>query len=135
MIYWWYTVNRELRDFARTVQPTHPLAASSPGTSTLALTLGAGSAAQVQRNVVHLQALAKASRQLGHAAPGHREWSALVTIEDAITDEHARLRLFSDDGSRSVKELEQKLESVRRALNWLQSEGLDPARLSAMANA
>jgi hypothetical protein len=56
-------------------------------------------------------------------------------MEDAITDEHARLRLFSDDGSRSVKELEQKLESVRRALSWLQSEGLDPARLSAMANA
>jgi hypothetical protein len=41
LIYWWYTVNREMRDFARTVQPTHPLAASSPGTSTLALTLGA----------------------------------------------------------------------------------------------
>ena len=205
LIYWWYTVNREMRDFARTVQPTHPLAASSPGTSTLAVTLGAliivpvfvtahstarrvceamedlrvkaltrlagdlgfpkvwaesareardvhregltwrraalaaagvaalmaapalvlvaapaglaggaaivaglaalgpggmlggvaivglvggaggaaaataltsGSAAQVQRNVVHLQALAKASRWLGHAAPGHREWSS-----------------------------------------------------------
>ena len=41
LIYWWYTVNREMRDFARTVQPTHPLAASSPGTSTLAVTLGA----------------------------------------------------------------------------------------------
>ena len=105
------------------------------GGAAAATALTSGSAAQVQRNVVHLQALAKASRQLGHAAPGHREWSALVTMEDAITDEHARLRLFSDDGSRSVKELEQKLESVRRALSWLQSEGLDPARLSAMANA
>ena len=41
LIYWWYTVNREMRDFARTVQPTHPLAATSPGTSTLAMTLGA----------------------------------------------------------------------------------------------
>ena len=41
LIYWWHTVNREMRDFARTVQPTHPLAASSPGASTLALTLGA----------------------------------------------------------------------------------------------
>ena len=41
LIYWWYTVNREMRDFARSVQPTHPLAASSPGTSTLAVTLGA----------------------------------------------------------------------------------------------
>ena len=41
LIYWWYTVNREMRDFARTVQPTHPLATSSPGTSTLAVTLGA----------------------------------------------------------------------------------------------
>jgi hypothetical protein len=40
-IYWWYTINRELRDFARSVQPTHPLAGSSPGTSTVALTLGA----------------------------------------------------------------------------------------------
>ena len=105
------------------------------GGAAAATALTSGSAAQVQRNVVHLQALAKASRRLGHAAPGHREWSALVTMEDAITDEHARLRLFSDDGSRSVKELEQKLESVRRALSWLQSEGLDPARLSAMANA
>ena len=28
LIYWWYTVNREMRDFARTVQPTHPLASS-----------------------------------------------------------------------------------------------------------
>jgi hypothetical protein len=41
LIYWWYTVNREMRDFARSAQPTHPLAASSPGTSTLAVTLGA----------------------------------------------------------------------------------------------
>jgi hypothetical protein len=105
------------------------------GGAAAATALTSGSAAQVQRNVVHLQALAKASRQLGHAAPGHREWSALITMEDAITDEHARLRLFSDDGSRSVKELEQKLESVRGALSWLQSEGLDPARVSAMANA
>jgi len=105
------------------------------GGAAAATALTSGSAAQVQRNVVHLQALAKASRRLGHAAPGHREWSALVTMEDAITDEHARLRLFSDDGSPSVKELEGKLESVRRALSWLQSEGLDPARLSVKANA
>ena len=41
LIYWWYIVNREMRDFARTVQPTHPLATTSPGTSTLAITLGA----------------------------------------------------------------------------------------------
>jgi hypothetical protein len=41
LIYWWYTVNREMRDFARTAQPTHPLASASPGTSTLAVTLGA----------------------------------------------------------------------------------------------
>ena len=34
LIYWWYIVNREMRDFARTVQPTHPLATSRPGTST-----------------------------------------------------------------------------------------------------
>jgi hypothetical protein len=105
------------------------------GGAAAATALTSGSAAQVQRNVIHLQTLAKASRQLGHAAPGHREWSALVTMEDAITDEHARLRLFSDDGSRSVKELEHKLESVRKALSWLQSEGLGPARLSAKANA
>jgi hypothetical protein len=105
------------------------------GGAAAATALTSGSAAQVQRNVVHLQALAKASSQLGHAASGHREWSALVTMEDAITDEHARLRLFSDDGSRSVKELEQKLESVRKALSWLQAEGLDPARLSAKASA
>ena len=105
------------------------------GGAAAATALTSGSAVQVQRNVIHLQTLAKASRQLGHAAPGHREWSALVTMEDAITDEHARLRLFSDDGARTVRELEQKLESVRRALSWLQSEGLDPARLSAKANA
>ncbi len=41
LIYWWYSVNREMRDFARSVQPTHSLAGGSPGTSTLALTLGA----------------------------------------------------------------------------------------------
>ncbi|WP_051324883.1 DUF1707 domain-containing protein [Candidatus Solirubrobacter pratensis] len=40
LIYWWYTVNREMRDFARTVQPTHPLAGASPVASTLAMTLG-----------------------------------------------------------------------------------------------
>ncbi len=40
LIYWWYCVNREVRDFARTAQPTHPLAGASPGMSTLALTLG-----------------------------------------------------------------------------------------------
>ena len=45
------------------------------GGAAAATALTSGSAAQVQRNVVHLQALAKASRQLGHAAPGHREWS------------------------------------------------------------
>lgn len=103
------------------------------GGAAAATALTSGSAAQVERNVIHLQTLAKASHQLGHAAPGHREWSALVTMEDAITDEHARLRLFSDDGSRTVKELERKLESVRKALRWLESEGLDPARLSVAA--
>jgi hypothetical protein len=39
-IYWWYVVNREMRDFARSAQPTHPLAGSSPLTSVLALALG-----------------------------------------------------------------------------------------------
>jgi hypothetical protein len=105
------------------------------GGAAAATALTAGSAAQVERNVIHLQTLAKASRQLGHAAEGHPEWSALVTMEDALTDELARLRLFSDDGARSVKELEKKLASVHRALSWLEAEDLDPARLSVMATA
>ena len=56
-------------------------------------------------------------------------------MEDALTDELARLRLFSDDGARTVKELEKKLASVRRAMSWLEAEDLDPTRLSVMATA
>lgn len=41
LIFWWYFVNTEMKEFARARQVTHPLATSSPGSSTVAVSVGA----------------------------------------------------------------------------------------------
>lgn len=99
------------------------------GGALAAQALISGSAAQVEETVIHLQALAKASKELSVASPGNPSWSALIAMEDAITDEHARLALFSDPEADAVKELEKKRESVHRGIEWLKKHTLDPPGL------
>ncbi len=61
--------------------------------------------------------------------PDYREWFALIEMEDVAADDHERLKRFSDEDAPSIKELERKLRSVDRALEWLREEGLTPEGL------
>jgi hypothetical protein len=89
-----------------------------------------GSPREVELTVIHLQARALARQKLGQDGSGHLEWTALVAMEDSVTDAHARLKLFSDDGAPAVQELARKLTSIRRALAWFASRDLAPAQLN-----
>lgn len=99
------------------------------GGAVAAQALASGTAAQVEATVIYLQAFAKLTEDLTTSGPASDCWSALLAMEDAITDELARHRKFSDSGAGLVKELKKKLQSVRRAVDWLSEQGLGPARL------
>jgi hypothetical protein len=97
-----------------------------------------GTPAQVEETVIFLQALAKARQDLARADLvitdlQHSEWFALIEMEDVATDEHERLALYSDNDAAVVKELARKLRSVRRALVWMEEQGLGPKLLPATA--
>ena len=98
-------------------------------TAVSARTLIAGSAAQVEETVIHLQALARVQRDLKQDDGSHAEWYALIAMEDVAADEHARLRLLADRGAPTAKELERKLKSIQGALVWLRAQSLSPGEL------
>ena len=91
----------------------------------------AGTAAEVEETIIQIQAFARASTRLGCALPGKPEWFVLVAMENQLSDDLARLSRFSDKDAPGLKEIERKLRSVRRAREWLQSEGLAPGELPA----
>jgi hypothetical protein len=103
------------------------------GGAVTARALIAGTAAEVEETVIRLQAQALAQRDLQVAPSGYPEWFALVSMEDAIGEDLARLRPFSDDGAPKIKELERKLRSVERALEWFKAHDLSPHGLAAAA--
>jgi hypothetical protein len=101
------------------------------GGAAAAQALISGTAAEVEETVIHLQALALSKRELGYDDASVPEWSALVAMEDAVTDAHARVSHLSDDDAEVVKELTRKRESIRRALDWFIAHSLDPGRLGS----
>lgn len=103
-------------------------------TAASARALLAGTAEQVEATVIHLQALACARRDLKQDDGTHAEWFALVAMEDVATDAWSRQRRLSDDDAPSVKLLDHKRESVRKALDWMRERGLSPARLATTAD-
>jgi hypothetical protein len=100
------------------------------GGAVTARALIAGTAAQVEETVIRLQALALAQRALEVAPPAYAEWFALVSMRSAIEQDLAQLRLFSDEAAPGIKELERKLRSVERALEWFEEHDLNPSGLA-----
>jgi hypothetical protein len=88
--------------------------------------LVAGTAAEVAETVVFLQTLAAAGRDLGQPSSGNPCWAALVAMEDVLTDDLARQKLFSDDGTHAIRDVESKLKSVQRAMDWMVKRDLGP---------
>ena len=106
------------------------------GGATAGSALMVGTAAQVEETVIFLQALARARHELRAldltvGPSDYTEWFALIEMEDVAADELERLRQFSDSGAPGVREFEQKLKAVNRALEWLRAEGLAPGALPA----
>lgn len=99
------------------------------GGAAAANALASGSAEEVEENVIRLQAMALARRELQIHTTGAPEWSALIAMEDVVTDDHARLAQFSDGNSVLLKQHEAKLKSIRRALEWFEQRSLAPGRL------
>lgn len=103
------------------------------GGAATAHALTAGTAAQVEENVIYLQSLALAKRHLEYDDGSRPEWYALVGMEDAVAETLARSRLVSDDGAPGVKENERKLKSITRALEWMRDQELGPPAIQAGA--
>lgn len=95
--------------------------------ATTALT--SGSSAAVQQNVLFLQALALARRDLHLASRGYAEWYLLCSMEASLASERRRLQRLCDSGARVVKELDLKLKHVQRALKWMRELDLGPREL------
>lgn len=91
----------------------------------------AGTAAEVEETIIQIQAFARATTRLRCALPGKPEWFVLVAMENQLSDDLARLSRFSEKDAPGLKEIQRKLRSVRRALEWLESEGLAPGGLPA----
>lgn len=99
------------------------------GGTVAASALTVGSSEAVQQNVLFLQALALARRELHLPSRGYAEWYLLCGMESSLTTERRRLERLCDGGARVVKELEQKLKHVQRALTWMRQRELGPREL------
>lgn len=95
--------------------------------------VGAGvaslSPAAVEETVIGLQALSSAADRLSEPALIDAAWTQLVDMEVQAGQMHSRLGAISDSGSRSLKDAESKLTSIRRALDWLRDHGIGPPQL------
>lgn len=92
--------------------------------------LTAGTAAQVEQNVIYLQTQALATQQLELPVEGHPEWHALAAMEDAAAEDLSKRQIYSDSGAPGTKEAAAKLESIQRALAWSIKQGLAPLQLN-----
>ena len=93
--------------------------------------LTAGTSAEVQKNVLLLQARALARQKLQQAPSGYREWFLLCTLESQVASERRRLEKFSDSNSSAVKDLSKKLKHIQNAQAWMLDRGLGPKELPA----
>ncbi len=76
-----------------------------------------------------MHALAVARAELQIAVPGRPEWSVLAQLEVVLHAERARLARFSDRSAPALKELDVKLDAVRRALDGMRDSQLSRGEL------
>jgi hypothetical protein len=60
-----------------------------------------------------------------------REWQILNQMSSTVANDLRRHQQVSDRGSNQVKEAERKLRAIRRALEWMGKNELDPPALPA----
>lgn len=89
-----------------------------------------GTTAEALEEVVVRRLAAAILRQLQHLEPDLTVWISLVEIEIELRRNHERLGAFSDESAPSLKELNRKLDTVERALNYLTDKNLVPGALS-----
>ncbi len=93
--------------------------------------LTAGSSGEVIDVVTFLQARAKAMHDLRPDSRDRREWQILNQMSSTVANDLRRHQQVSDRGSNQVKEAERKLRAIRRALEWMGKNELDPPALPA----
>lgn len=101
------------------------------GGAAVATGLTAGTAAEVESNVVFLQMLALASSELQCAPSGSPEWRMLHEMRTTVEAGHEFLAQHSDDDAPPLRALELKLRAVSAALTWFSARGLAPTSLTA----
>jgi hypothetical protein len=100
------------------------------GGTVAASALASGSSQEVQQNIIFLQALALSRSRLQLSISGYLEWFVLVEMESRLSAERARLGRVSDTGAVTLKELDEKLKHVGKAIAWMRDRQIGPAELT-----
>ena len=87
---------------------------------------GSGTASEVVEAVVMRQLAAAKLRQSHGLDQDPGVWRGLVEMERLVRREHERLDEFSDPTSPSLKDLDEKIQILARALKYLRDHGLEP---------
>lgn len=84
-----------------------------------------GTTAETLVAVVERQLTAEILRMKLGVNPDPGVWKTLVETEIEVRRQYERLDEFSDEGAATLKELKRKLETLERAISYLQKNDLD----------
>ncbi len=104
------------------------LVTAGGGSIAVGLAAPATAAATVEA-VVAAQLAAAILRRKEGLKQDPQTWSGLTELEIELAKELSRLKAVSDESAPSLKELARKVDAIRRALDYLQRNGLSPQLL------
>lgn len=94
-------------------------------------TLVQSSSVAIRAEAIQLMASALLADQLRLANPTHSEWQILASAYAEAENEALSIVELSDRGSDASKEAKAKVETLRKALDWMSSRGLSPLQITA----
>jgi pimeloyl-ACP methyl ester carboxylesterase len=93
---------------------------------------GVGTSAATVEAVVTTQLAAAILRRKQNLEQDPQIWAAFTELEMEIAKELTRLQAVSDSSAPTLKELHRKLDTIQRALRYMQKEKLSPAPLELL---
>ncbi|MFJ4230620.1 hypothetical protein ACWFQT_00555 [Cellulosimicrobium cellulans] len=107
------------------------------GASVGGLASAAGSAlvkasgSSVRQSAIELMASAHLGQRLSLTDPTHTEWQILASAYAQARNEASIIGELSDRGSSASSEAQGKVDSLRKALDWMNERGLGPLAITA----
>lgn len=89
------------------------------------------SSSSVRQSAVELMASAHLGQRLKLTDPTHTEWQILASAYAQARNEASTIVELSDRGSPATREAQAKVETLRKALDWMNERGLGPLAITA----